>query len=98
MTQTIFFFLTNWSSAIYFTQWTEYGNFVYLKQPKYTSIFAAFEAKDYIYCEKCLSACQSNVLNEFDKVYPFKIDINNTCKMNNRTWHYCLSIKPKTYD
>ncbi len=53
------------------------------------STFAAFEVKNYIYCEKCLSACKSNVLNEIDKVYPFKIDINNTCKMNNRTWHYC---------
>ncbi len=72
--------------------------FCLYKQLKHVCTFAAFEAKNYISCEKCSSACQSNVLNEIDKVYPFKSDINITCKMNNRTWHYCLSIKTKTYD
>jgi hypothetical protein len=47
--------------------------------------FAAFEAKNSTSYEKCLSACQSNVLNEFDKVYPFKNDTNLQNEQQNLT-------------
>ncbi len=68
------------------------------KQLKYMSTCAAFEAKNNISCEKCSYACQSNVLNEFDKVYPFKSDRNITCKMNNITQHLCQYLTSKTND
>jgi hypothetical protein len=53
MRLTIFFCSTNWSSAIYFALWTDYGNIVYLKQQKYMSTCAAFEAKNSTFYEKC---------------------------------------------